>query len=100
MNKIRTEIELRKLQKIFWDLLDQMMEETNGEKLLVLQEKFIVVGNQIDAINGCRQEPSLDWTRLIQTGIGVGALLMILRYEESNVITSKGFNTVMRMLGL
>lgn len=42
---------------------------------------------------------SVDWMKVLDAAVTVGSILMILKYEEENIITTKAFSIASKLIG-
>lgn len=91
----------KKLQRKMNDKIGNLVDELSEEKV----DKASTL-NEIDILS--RSAERLDDSRkvtdivsidtLIKSGVSIAGLLMILKYEETDIITTKGLDFVKRLL--
>ena len=87
----------RKVNDKIGKLVDELSEE-NVDKSSTLNEIDILSRSAERLDDGRKVTDIVSIDTLIKSGVSIAGLLMILRYEQTDIITTKGLEFVKRLL--
>lgn len=87
----------RKVNDKIGKLVDELSEE-NVDKSSTLNEIDILSRSAERLDDGRKVTDIVSIDTLIKSGVSIAGLLMILRYEQTDIITTKGLDFVKRLL--
>ena len=91
----------KKLQRKMNDNIGNLVDELNEEKVdkaSTLNEIDILSRSAERLDNGRTISDIISIDTLIKSGVSIAGLLMIMKYEETDIITTKGLDFVKRLL--
>ena len=87
----------RKMNDKIGNLVDELSEE-KVDKASTLNEIDILSRSAERLDDGRKVTDIVSVDTLIKSGVSIAGLLMILKYEETDIITTKGLDFVKRLL--
>lgn len=87
----------RKVNDKIGKLVDELSEE-NVDKTSTLNEIDILSRSAERLDDGRKVTDIVSIDTLIKSGVSIAGLLMILKYEQTDIITTKGLDFVKRLL--
>ena len=97
-DKVINKLDTRILELVSMGILDEEQQQELDTYIRARDSYDQYVSNKRDIVVDVTGEIKDIVKALLSAGVSVYCLAMILRYEDENVITTKGFSIVQRMI--